>query len=517
MRFPLPFSSLRSNLIAAFAAIIFLSLLLASGAFAYLLRDYQADREKDRLESATFRITSQVVRAQRAGLSQTQIEDAIDQSASADGLRVMLVNDDGTVFHDSESNGWVGQQFPVPPTTGRRPNVYEGTLAGPTGERVFTVVVVPPGQNPANQPSSPAPSPIRVAIVAPEQTLTNAWPEVLPRLSLAAGGALLVSIAIAWWLASNITRPVVQITRATEEMARGNYDPDLEFPETSDEIGLLSKAFIAMAREVARSHRAMRDLLANVSHDLRTPLTSVQGFAGALVDGTLAGPEGAREAGRIIGEEAERMRRLVEDLLYLGRIESGEIALDREAIDLADVARAAQSRFTFRAQETDTHLRILADQEVPMIGDPHRLAQVLDNLLDNAFKHTPPGGTVSVVARREVPRTPNARVPRLPATGVLSVHNTGSVIPPEETDRVFERFYQLDKARAGRGGRGLGLAIAREIVQAHQGRIEVESSVEQGTTFTLRFPLLESAVSSPLSSTESGRPAEAGVRVSARR
>jgi signal transduction histidine kinase len=515
MTFPLPFSSLRNNLIAAFAAIILLSLLLASGAFAYLLRDYQADREKDRLEAVTFRVTGQVVRAQRAGLPPTQIEDAVDQSASADGVRIMLLNERGTVFHDSEADSWVGREFPIPPTTGRRPNVYEGTLSGPGGERVFTVVVAPPGQN-ANNPAQPA-SPIRVAIVAPEQTLTNAWPEVLPRLTLAAGGALLVSIAIAWWLASNITRPVVQITRATEEMARGNYDPDLELPETSDEIGLLSKAFIAMAREVARSHRAMRDLLANVSHDLRTPLTSVQGFAGALVDGTLAGPEGAREAGRIIGEEAERMRRLVEDLLYLGRIESGEITLDREPIDLADVARAAQSRFTFRAQETETHLRILADDTVPMIGDPHRLAQVLDNLLDNAFKHTPRGGTVSVVARRDLPRTVNGRVPRLPASAVLSVHNTGSLIPPEEVDRVFERFYQLDKARAGKGGRGLGLAIAREIVQSHNGRIDVESSVENGTTFTLRFPLLESVATSPLSSAESGRPIEAGLRVPARR
>jgi signal transduction histidine kinase len=522
MTFPLPFSSLRNNLIAAFAAVILLSLLLASGAFAYLLRDYQADREKDRLEGATFRITSQVVRATRAGLSPSQIEDAVDQSASADGLRVMLLDERGVVFHDSDADSWVGQEFPIPPTSGRRPNVYEGTLPGPSGERVFTVVVVPPGQqNPATPmqaPVAPPPSsPVRVAIVAPEQTLTNAWPEVLPRLSLAAGGAMLVSTAIAWWLASKITRPVVQITRATEEMARGNYAPDLELPETSDEIGLLSKAFITMAREVARSHRAMRDLLANVSHDLRTPLTSVQGFAGALVDGTLAGPEGAREAGRIIGEEAERMRRLVEDLLYLGRIESGEITLDREPIDLADVARAAQSRFTFRAQETETHLRILADDLVPMIGDPHRLAQVLDNLLDNAFKHTPPGGTVTVVARRDVPRTPTGRLPRPPSHAVLSVHNTGSVIPPEEVDRVFERFYQLDKARAGQGGRGLGLAIAREIVQSHQGKIEVESSAEHGTTFMLQFPLLESAVRSPLSSTESGRPAEAGVRVSARR
>ena len=106
-----------------------------------------------------------------------------------------------------------------------------------------------------------------------------------------------------------------------------------------------------MAREVARSHRTMRDLIANVSHDLRTPLTSISGFAGALVDGTLSGAEGAREAGRIIGEEAERMRRLVEDLLYLGRIESGDLALQRDPIDLTELARAAQARFLFRAQE----------------------------------------------------------------------------------------------------------------------------------------------------------------------
>src|SRR6185369_5586440 len=205
-------------------------------------------------------------------------------------------------------------------------------------------------------------------VVAPEQSLTNAWRASLPRLSMAAVGALLVSILIAWWLASNITRPLLDITRASGEIARGNYDQDLALPETRDEVGRLSQAFTTMARQVARSHRAMRDLLANVSHDLRTPLTSISGFAGALVDGTLSGPEGAREAGRVIGEEAERMRRLVEDLLYLGRIESGDLALEREPVDLADLARAVQSRFLFRAQETGINFHVDAPEPVGIVG-----------------------------------------------------------------------------------------------------------------------------------------------------
>ena len=506
---PLPFASLRNKLIAAFASVILLSLLLASGAFAYLLREYQADREKDRLEGLAIQTTIQVGRAVRAGQSQASIEDQVDQSASTSGVRILLLNDRGSVVHDTDGNRWAGRDFPVPSFVGRRPNVYQGTLASPGGEQMFTVVPIPSGQFQSN---------LRVAVVAPEQSLTNAWREALPRLSLAALSALIVSTAIAWWLASTITRPVVQITRATDEIARGNYDPQLRLPETRDEIGRLSKAFVAMARELARSHRAMRDLLANVSHDLRTPLTSVQGFAGALVDGTLAGPEGAREAGRIIGEEAERMRRLVEDLLYLGRIESGELALERETIDLADLARSTLSRFSFRAQETGTTFTVDAPEPVTLAGDPHRLAQVLDNLLDNAFKYTPRRGRVEVSAHSEAVRSPtNGRPHRSARHAVLRVHNTGSLIPPEEVERVFERFYQLDKARAGRDGRGLGLAIAREIVQAHGGQIDVQSSTEIGTALTIRLPLLEWAGPSRLSSSEPGRPVESSLRLSTRR
>jgi signal transduction histidine kinase len=326
---------------------------------------------------------------------------------------------------------------------------------------------------------------------------------------MAALSALLVSIAIAWWLASTITRPMVQITRASEEMARGNLDPHLTLPETTDEVGRLSKAFTTMAREVARSNRSMRDLLANVSHDLRTPLTSVSGFAGALVDGTLLGPEGAKEAGRIIGEEAERMRRLVEDLVYLGRIESGELSLLREPVNLAELALAALGRFLFRAQESGITFEVQAPEPVTILGDPHRIGQVLDNLVENAFKYTPPTGRVELSAT--IDGGQSGRAGRPTRTVVLSVHNTGSYISPEEAERVFERFYQVDKARAGTRGSGLGLAIAREIVQAHGGKIELESNPRTGTRFIVRIPALEIAASATLISPESVRPAELGA------
>lgn len=495
----LPFPTLRANLIAAFAAVIALSLLLASGAFAYLLREYQVDSERDRLERQAMFYGGLVYRLALEGNSLQVIEDQLDQTTNEPGVRVLLLDANGTVLHDTDNDAYAGRTFSLPPTAGRRPNVLQGIVATQDGDEYFTVV-----------PSRVPQAGLRVAVAAPEQTLTSAWREVLPRLSMAALSALLVSIAIAWWLASAITRPIVQITRASEEMAGGNLDPHLTLPETTDEVGRLSKAFTSMAREVARSHRAMRDLLANVSHDLRTPLTSISGFAGALVDGTLSGPEGAREAGRIIGEEAERMRRLVEDLLYLGHIESGDVSLQRVDVDLAELARAVQSRFSFRAHEAGLRLEVEAPEPAVVLGDPHRLGQVLDNLVENAFKHTPPAGRVDVVVSTE-PARGDGRAARAPGTAVVRVHNTGSFIPPEEAERVFERFYQVDKARAGSNGRGLGLAIAREIVQAHNGHLELESSPAGGTSFIIRIPALEPAGATPLPSPEPARPAEAGA------
>src|SRR5207248_4760189 len=168
--------------------------------------------------------------------------------------------------------------------------------------------------------------------------------------------------------------------------------------------------------------------------------------------------------------------------------------------------------FLFRAQESGITFDVRASEPVTVVGDSHRVGQVIDNLVENAFKYTPPTGSVTVTVGVDGTRpTGNSRQVRPTRTAVLSVHNSGSYIPPEEAERVFERFYQIDKARAGNRGSGLGLAIAREIVQAHGGRIDLHSTGQAGTTFTVRIPAVEPTAAPPPAAPETAWPAEVGA------
>jgi signal transduction histidine kinase len=265
-----------------------------------------------------------------------------------------------------------------------------------------------------------------------------------------------------------------------------------------------------MMREVARSQRTLRDFVANVSHDLRTPLTSIQGFSQAMVDGALRTPDDFADAGRVINEEAERMRRLVEDLLALSKIESGQVKLDFEPAELEILAHQAAERVERRAEEGGVNLALTID-ETPMVrADSRWVERAVDNLIDNALKHTPAGGTITLATGiMTVP--PGAQVlspvgRRTGGFGYIAVHNTGSFIPPSDQSRVFERFYQLDKARSASGsGSGLGLAIAQEIIQAHGGWIHVQSSRAGGTEFSVLLPLLDRSSGRGVASLRSDR------------
>jgi signal transduction histidine kinase len=268
-----------------------------------------------------------------------------------------------------------------------------------------------------------------------------------------------------------------------------------------------------MVREVERSHRTLREFVADASHELRTPLTAIQGFSQAVAEGVLEAPESTREAARLIQREAERMSRLVEDLLLLSRVEARAVAVAQGAVDVAEIVDAIAQRLKPVVRDRDLHLQLDLPDRLLARGDASQLEHLLMNLLDNAAKYAPDGAAITVRAARE-PRGAG-RSGRTSGSGgrpgrdgkgaaadgggawiTVSVHNTGSSIAPEDLPHVFERFYRADKSRSREaGGSGLGLAIAREIVERHGGAIRVESDPVAGTTFVVTLPAVAGAAS----------------------
>ena len=240
---------------------------------------------------------------------------------------------------------------------------------------------------------------------------------------------------------------------------------------------------VAVLHDMTEQHKLEKlreDFISNVSHELRTPIAMLQGYSEALLDDVGATDEERREMTKIIYEEAQRMGRLVTDLLNLARLESGQMRLYKEVVQLNGVIERMTLKFSQAAKESEIelHFETLIDDWTAAEIDEDRIEQVMTNLIDNALRHTPEGGKVIVRAEKQ---NDFARI---------SVNDTGSGIPAEDLAFVFERFYKADKARTlGKGGTGLGLAIASNIVKAHGGMIDVESEHGTGTSFYFLLPL----------------------------
>ena len=485
------FRSLRSKLVASYSFVILLCLLLAGSAFVYLLRDQQRQIKLNQLSDLALPISWQVRLLERAGASRDQIGLFLKDRASEMEVRILLVDPAGLVVNDTDGT-LQGNRIEIPAAWQPRERYSApsySTVIEQVGPQSFVfIMAMSRAPSPSTERFTASAPSYSVVLAVPEQSLTASWLELAPSLSFAALVSLIVSVGVAILLSRSISRPVSEITRASEEMAKGNYDQHIEV-RSRDEVGRLAEAFNYMARQVSISHRTLRDFLANVSHELRTPLTSVQGFSQAILDGTIRSPAEYSEAAQIINDEAGRMRRMVEDLLLLSKIESGQLPMDRSTLDLRELLRACIKRTAPKAQQKEVTLTLVADQSALVSGDEGRLEEVFQNLLDNAVSHTPRGGAITVqLETSSAPahgRGRDAKHPE-PRDVLVKVHNTGSHIPPEDRPRVFERFYQVDKSRTRNGdGLGLGLAIAKEIVLAHGGDITVESDPATGTTFVV--------------------------------
>ncbi|MFN8523600.1 MAG: HAMP domain-containing sensor histidine kinase [Chloroflexota bacterium] len=485
-----PATSLRARLIAAFAAVILLTLVLVGSGVVFILRGYQEDREQTRLGVLANQVTFTLRQSESAGASRAELFDLLARRAEELDVRVVLMNPGGVIIFDSE-NQLVGQRVDLPGAQRIGP-IRRALLADPDQRNrrlAFISTLVGPGQAAISRAG-----PFVLAFASEPPTFGSVLREMFTRLALAGLVSALVAIWLAWLLAGSIARRLGHLTRAAERMAAGHFEHEL--PDLGqDEVGRLAGAFTAMTREVGRANRALRDIVANVSHDLRTPLTSIQGFSQAMLDGTLSTRDDYNQAARIVHDEASSMARMVEDLLELSQIEAGHVSLELAPGDLAAIVGQSVDRHQVAATDRGVELVYVASVHPTVRQDPRRIHRVFDNLIGNAVKFSPAGGRV-IVRVEESPREREA---------VVTVHNDGPPIPEQDLPRIFDRFYRGDKSRSSGRGSGLGLAIAREITQAHRGHIEVTSSQLDGTTFRIGLPLLDRSRTPGLVSDPDGR------------
>jgi signal transduction histidine kinase len=291
--------------------------------------------------------------------------------------------------------------------------------------------------------------------------------------------ALLISLVLAFALSRWVADPLQKVVSAAR-----NYPSDDIVriqPRGPREVQDLTKAFNSMIDRVETVQKSQRNFVADVSHELKTPLTSIQGFAQAILDDTANTPEARKQSAQIIFDESGRMHRMALDLLDLARFEGGIADLKRSEIDVKALLQNVFEKFIQPGQRADVELQLNVPDGLPgLIGDGDRLAQVFINILDNALKFTPANGQVTISAKQNGDEME------------LSVADTGSGVPKEALPRLFDRFYQVDESRTGGAthSTGLGLAIVREIVQAHGGRIGVRNQAGAGTIFVIHLPLV---------------------------
>jgi signal transduction histidine kinase len=478
--------SLQSKLIVAFALVVLAALALAGSVFVFVRRGEQEQQALDHVIAASPAIYTEFTFLQRRGDPERVLAEFVRVAAEEHDVRILLVDrTDGTMAADSEDD-LTGERLSLPSefSVARpgplRPYISWHPEDGSPGSDLILVSALPSRLRQFRQMPPRGAEPYWPVLAVPKGTIAGAWRGLLPALGVAAAIALPAAAVLAILVARYITRPLQQLTVASQQMAEGRFDVRVSVGRR-DEVGRLAQAFSTMARRVGEAHSQMRALVANVSHDLKTPLTSILGFAQALRDGGAADEAEVRRMGGVIYEEASRLTTRLDDLLYLSELESGQALVQRDEIDLQRLVEGAVRRIEPVVTARDVRLSVDLAGGVTLSADGPKLERALENLLDNARKYAPAGGEIRVRTYAE---------PGAPGYACIEVANTAPDITPQELPRLFERFYRRDRTRAERGGSagsGLGLPIARDLIELHGGTLE--ASVSDGEiVFTIRLP-----------------------------
>ncbi len=310
-------------------------------------------------------------------------------------------------------------------------------------------------------------------------SLSQSDQEFLDRVQTALVFSALIAIGVAFCvgflLFRGITAPLRRLMQATAKVAQGDLSARVPVPEGStDEIGHLGIAFNQMTANLARADQLRRDMTADIAHELRTPLTVIQGNLEAILDGVY--PADGEHLEPVLGK-TQLLRRLVEDLRTLALADAGELVLHQSSMDMSRLVGRTVQEFKAQANVAAVQLTSRISADMPRVtADASRIEQVLGILMDNALRHTPAGGRITV------------ELWHVDGENRLSVQDTGEGIPPQDLPHVFERFYRGASDTARSAGSGMGLAIAQAIISAHGGRIWADSELGQGTTVTFALP-----------------------------
>ena len=470
--------TLRSRLLWSYVAVILAALLIVAVALIAFssVSDARLLPALERLSAISRTNQRELLQLWESGAGSSELQGLLFTTSEQADVRILVVDTEAEeiVFDTTTGDDWVGDSL----TSVERPQSLVLTNIG--RDSIFGSFIHSNGSRwLVFAEPHPALGRALIFYAQPEPTAGEFFNEYFLRPLVYAGWlALLLALLLAAVIARSVARPLGTMAGAAEAIARGEYDQRVP-PHGPDEVRRVAGSFNSMAAQVKASQQAQRDFVANVSHDLKTPLTAISGWSQALLDGAADAPDERQRAAETIHNEAGRMERMVNELLELARIESGQLQLTLRPVDLSQIISDVHHGQLPRARAKAIELTLDAATPLPVMGDPDRLTQIFTNLADNALAYTPVGGRVHLAARA--------------GAGAVEgiVTDSGPGIPAAEVPRIFERFYRLEKSRArGENGRGsgLGLAIVHELVTAHGGQISVSSEVGRGSAFIVRLP-----------------------------
>jgi len=460
--------SLRTRLILSFIAIIVLCVGISAVSVSVVLQNYRQQVILIRLDDMTRPISNQIKTLLKGQTTLAQVWTSIQQLSADNNTYVLFVDNKGNLIRQASpdnSNALLNVPSGLPHALTQATHGIFTTSTGqdfvysayPLGKAVDTVL----------------PRPQTMILCQLRSDLAFVIAGVIAPFVWAGIIVLLISLVLAFFLARSVYRPIQRLSKAADDIARGKYNETVPVvgPE---EVKKLAVSFNEMAGKVKESHDQLRHFVADVSHQLKSPLTSIQGFAQAMQDGTANDEETRLKAARIIEDESKRMIRQVNELLELSRMQAGQVKMSKEPVDIKEILLRCQEIFALRLEEKKISLKNKIDSSVIITGDADRLEDVFSNLLDNAIKNTPSQGEIEVILHN---RGNSVEV---------TITDSGPGIPPEQIPYVFNRFQQSSGLRTGFG---LGLSIAKEIIIAHDGKIEVSSNPGEGAKFTVTLPL----------------------------